>query len=228
MIGFTAKAKVKRFVLAQRKGVKTLMTKEFYAALDAEIERVVVASANAAEGNHLTAAIVDVPKKKIADRLICDVRVKERVHEVNAEMLVSKKFLTDLNSYTGAVLVTSVALISGAYMKQLAAGSATAKIANRTEVSKVTEADEDEASSPPAEPYEFEPCLPREHVKVTYTVSIQQAVIECEQFVFTAKTTERIEKFVKARAQQCMSTLGADGPVSVTLLKVERQKGKPR
>ena len=167
MIGYTVNSKVKRFIKAQR-AKKILVTRTFLNALDAEIERAVVKTVEQTKGDHIHQLVVVVPDKKISDRLVCDQRIKERIKKLKPEASVSKKLLTDINTYTGAIIIASIELIDGVYMKRLAAGSATARVTNRKTVKSaivtpVGEATANGKSTVLVEPfnYKIEPALPR-------------------------------------------------------------------
>lgn len=234
MIGYIVKNKVKRFTRTRKRGI--LVSKVFLEALDQEIERVLVASVENCGGNVVNRLAADTPRKKITDRLVCDVRIKERARKINKDAVVSKKFLTNINTYAGAIIITSLEMVKGAYIKQLVAGNATAKVVAK----KQAEAD------PPAAPTsshhtagvdtgsaasnekdaQFEPALPREHVRVTYSVCVQQAILTGTILVFTAKTTERIKKVVLGMVHRHLESLGIADPITIEILKVERKREK--
>ena len=229
MIGYTVNSKVTRFVKSRRKG-KTLVTKAFLSALDAEIERMVVVSAETNTENNVTKLQVAVPDAKISDRLVCDVRIKQRVAEINPEQVAGKQFLSDLNTYAGAIIITSIELIEGAYMTHLAAGDSTAKVADRVKAHEEAHPDAPQVTitnrKGKATNAKFEAALPREHVEVEYTVCVQKAIITCSKTYYTAKTTEKLHSITATNVQRCMELIGVVEPAVVEITAVKRIKSK--
>lgn len=225
VVGIVYHTKVKAFVAARRKG-KCMVRKAFTDQLAAEIERVVSMSAEQLDDTKklLTDITVKVPTKKAKERLVCDAAIKARVRNVREDALVSKEFLTDVNTYAASIVIASLETIRGSYLETCVAGDATAKIATR-------KADQlDKQTAPPKEDKkvkaEWEPSLPREHVSVSYDIIVQNAVIHAEDFrVFTAKTTERVTRYLEKKVGETLGILGITGPVQIEVRSVQRQKG---
>jgi len=218
MIGYTVNAKVKRFIKSYCNDREVLVTRDFLNALDQEIQRVVTISAEKNRQTMLVFPVVETPKEAVKERLICDVRIKQRVREINKDMVTTKSFLVAINSYVAAVIKASIQLLTGVKLTQLVTGDAVAK-----------HIDEKRSITPPmkktpVKKCTIEPSLPREHIQVRYTVTVQQAVLQCAMNIYTAKTTERIERAVKVATQRYFTLLGITDPIEITLFKIERKK----
>jgi len=229
MIGYTVNAKVKRFARANHKG-KVLITREFLDALDAEVERVVTVSVEKADKRdaYLTKLVVDVPDTQITDRLICDVRIKEQCGKVGgAGTACSKRFLTDLNTYVGATIITSLTLMQGVYLQNLVIGNATAKVAARVQAE--TEAETEAVPSTPitskGKPIaKIEPCLPRDHVTASFEVCVQQAILVGSMRIFTSKTSKQITRSITQIVTRHLVGMGITETPTVRLLDTKREK----
>lgn len=223
MIGFTVNTKVKRFIKSRRKE-KTLINKSFLDALDNEIKRVTTISTEKLKKSDtlLVNLMVEAKGKSVDERLICDVRIKQTVNKIRPDVNVSKQFLVSLNDYAAAVILASMELIDGAYMKELASGEAVVKVAGK---SKHIKRIQDEM--PVEDKPKFEPALPREHVAVDYDLYVQDTIIEVRGFrIFTAKTTERIKRAVEIMAKRNLENMGVNDDITIELLQIERKKGQ--
>jgi hypothetical protein len=221
VVGIVYHTKVKAFVAARRKG-KCMVRKAFTNQLAAEIERVVSMSAEQLDDTNklLTDIAVKVSTKKAKERLVCDAAIKARVRSVREDALVSKRFLTDVNTYAASIVLASMGTIRGAYLETCVAGDATAKIATR-------KADKlEKQTAPPKEEkkdVKWEPALPREHVTVCYNIMTQNAVIYAEDFrIFTAKTTERITRYLERTVTERLQTMGITTPIQIEVVDVKR------
>jgi hypothetical protein len=224
MIGFVVNTKVARLVKSRRKE-KTLITREFLAALEREIERVVVLAVEAADTDVIGRLLVDLPKKRVTDRLVCDQRIKERVREIRSKATVTRSFLADVNAYAGAVIVASMELIDGAYIRHLASGSATAKVVDRAKPTVERPAEESAVDEPSITPRPETPLGIPDHICVHYSVIIGDATITCKRLFFTAYDDSKIERVTTLGVQRGLESIGYGGPFQVAILSTEK-KGK--
>ncbi|MFA7286930.1 MAG: hypothetical protein WC052_04705 [Patescibacteria group bacterium] len=229
-VGFIVHTKVKRFVATRRK-TKTLVRGAFLDSLESEVKRIVMQSAEAVDyPSHKTldTIIVSVPKIKIKDCLVCHTRIKQCVHDFKPDMLVSKRFLADVNTHAAAMVISSLETITGVYLEQVASGNATAKIVDRQPKMAQQAIDAELPDLPKADDadkYTFEPALPREYITVTCQVQVQGMTLLVNDFIiFTGKTNEQIKKTMTVMATRALSLFGVRDPVEVIVLEIKRQK----
>ncbi len=225
MIGFITKAKVRRFIRAHH-STKILVASEFLTALDSEIERIVRLSAEQADCERVVHLAAKVPEKRIADLLICNQRVKREIKRINIKsginIVASKRFLDDVNAYAGTIILASLKLVQGTYIKSLAAGDVAVTAVDRKPVEEIPSPDNDENAEPP--PYVFKPALPRDHLLVSFTLRVQNVVLNCVLPIYTSKTTKALEHVLECVSQRYLGFLGIHDSVEITITKTERKK----
>jgi len=238
VIGFTVHNKIKRVVRAKRP--KTLISKEFLGRLETEIERVVIQAAETVadsdEPLKLCVALpVSITKKQAKDLLVCHVRIKQRIEAVNDQIVVSRRFLDELNIYAYSMVWASTAMVDGQYLKVLASGNAVATAIDRGRV-KIEGPPPVNLAAPggptlPSEAVELEPALPRNHTIVTWRASVhaaagQIAVLEGKINVYTGKDEDRIALFVTRTLRDRLDQIGIPEAkeVPVTIVSIEYTK----
>lgn len=222
MIGFITKAKVRRFIRAHH-STKILVTREFLAALDSEIERIVGLSAEQSEKSGIR-LITKVPKKLIADLLICNQRIKREIKRINIKsginVTASKHFLADVNAYAGAIILASLKLVQGSYIKHLAVGDVAVTAIDRKPVEKIPPSDNENAAP---SPYVLEPALPREHLLISYVLHVQDVSLDCVLPIYASKA-KALKHALTCVSQRYLGFLGVRDSVEVTITKIEKRK----
>ena len=226
MISFTVHSKVKRFIRAKCK-TKTLITRAFLEALDVEIKRIVTVSTEQISGDQALQLTVGTPKKKVADVLICYLRIKDRIKNTNPDVTITKKFLASVNAYAAAIILASLSNVKGAYLEQLVAGDAVVKSANqKQDISSTVDnipspVDSTFQTKKEKDSFVNEVMSPRKNISIKYSVNVQGVTLTCERHFFTAKTTKRMNQIIEAHACHALKLLGVYDPIIIKFLKAE-------
>lgn len=227
MIGYTSKAKVRRFATGLRTE-KTLITKEFTARLESEIERVVSEAVGKITDQNKTieAVGVQIPDKQATVQVVCNQRVRERATKLNPDVKVSKRFLTQINTYACTVIVASMERVEGAYLKFISIGAVAVDVVKRAP-GQLDHPSEPVVTVTDETKHKFEAALPREHVAVAYDLHVQDAIIHVQRMLlFTAKTTKQVHIAVTSMVKRTFAALGVEGEITIVITEVTREKKK--
>ncbi len=219
VVGIAVFTKVKKYARAYRSTI--LITKPFFASFLREIERVVVLSCEQAIAEEQPLSIaVAVPDKPVIDRLVTDQRIKAIVRDKMGNTAnTPKQFLRDVNTYAAAVLVASIEYCEGVKLQDLVAGETVTKaVAKIPPKSKPISDPNDD--TPAAKPKPLEPCLPREHWLVSYTLSVPTLGLEWSGEVpyFSAKTEDKIRNWLINSARRYCGMLGLVGHTTIEIV----------
>jgi len=211
LIGFVVNSKVKRFIKSQR-NEKTLVTKKFLQALEAETERIVDLSVNRLPDGGILSLVAPAPIFN-GTSLVCNTCIKKRIRELNPKIQVSKVFITSVNSYVINIIASSVRDIQGSYLQNVITDNEPEKvdIAPDAVVLKDTNISIDSSAG-------------WDHIRVSYELGVQNATLLCYKQLFTAKTTKKIEEAVASMAKTYLHLMGILDDFTVKITKIERRK----
>lgn len=230
MIGFVVNSKVKRFIRANRES-KTLITRDFLIALNAEIEGMTILSVERACDELLDlkrpiSLAAPISEGKIIDRLVCDQRIKERIKEIKPDATISKAFLADINSYAGAIILESLKSVRGAYVKTLVIDDR--EIINNAQVEELsspTTSKLENATLTEVKPIpDLKIGLPTKFVDVVFEIHVQKVILTCEQRIYTGKNDKQLERAITSTTKRRFESTGICGSITIKMISIKREK----